>query len=97
MPEPLEWDTKDPDEVIKYGIDFTNSLSAGDSLSSITYTFVAPAGLTKSGERIRPSTNIAEVVISGGTDGQVGRLTCQAITALGETLEEAVIVRVQAN
>lgn len=88
-----EWGAKDPDEKIEYAIDFAPALAAGDSLATITYSFVDQAGLVMSNERV--DGTFARVRLAAGTAGENGKLRCLAVTAGGEELEEVVRVKVR--
>lgn len=83
---------KDPSETISIVVDWTNALASGDSVSSATWT--VPTGVTNEGDSVT-SPN-ATIALSGGTAGTSYTLICTAITTpSAETLETAVIVRVQ--
>lgn len=89
----LEWDDKDPAEVINDGVDFAPSLDVGDSLATIDFTFIAQAGLVLTNKRIVGTK--AVVTASGGTAGTVGRILCTAVTVGGEVLKQVVKVAVK--
>ena len=59
------WTSKDPTEILDYGIDWVLRL-AGDTI--VTSTWVVPAGITKNSDSSTPSTTT--IWVSGGTSGQ---------------------------
>lgn len=89
----IEWGDKDPDEVIKYAVDFAEALAEGDTLATVVYSFIDQAGLTKANEAI--SGTLARVTLSAGTHGLNGKLRCFVTTTGGEQLEEVAKVKVR--
>lgn len=81
-----QWDSKDPDEVDRFGIDWRPRL-AGSTIIASSWSLVVPAGLTLSEEEF--DDNFAMMVLSGGTAGQVAEILNRIDTADGrEALEE---------
>lgn len=89
----LDWDDLDPAEKINYAVDFSTALDDGDSLQSITYTFLDQQGVTKSLEAV--DGTLARVTLTSGTPGATARLMCFADTAGGEKLKQAVRVKIK--
>jgi hypothetical protein len=91
----LDWDDKDPSEVIKEAVEFVDALDVGDSLLSIAYTFINQAGVTKSGESIDGTK--ARVTLAAGTVGQTMSILCTATTLAGEVLKQVVKMKIKAK
>lgn len=73
--------------------DFTNKLISGDSVLAVVGGAVtADTGITVSAPSIVGQT--VTILASGGTDGSTYRIDCAVTTALGETLELDVDLRV---
>lgn len=93
--------TKDPDDVLDYVFDFTQSHDGGDGwLGNDTiesYEVIVPAGLTKDSDS--ESGGKVTVWLSGGTAGIDYVVTCRIVTALGRTKdqEETWMIRGVAN
>ena len=82
---------KDPAEVIDFGVDFSDALDDGETLTGAAWT--VPAGLTQvSAATVSPRS---AVVVSGGTSGSLYDLVCAATTSASRTLVRRVRVRVQ--
>lgn len=88
-----DWGEKDPDEIIEVGIDMAAALPTGVSLSSVAFTYLTQAGLTKSSERVDGS--IARCRLSAGTAGQTGRLLLAATLDDGEVLNEVAKIKIK--
>jgi hypothetical protein len=82
---------KDPAATLDYQVDWTDWLGA-DTISASTWTLSAPAGGLTTGA---PSFTgkIARVWLSGGTVGQVVRVTNQITTSIGRIDERSFNVR----
>lgn len=92
----IEWDDKDPSEVINDGVDFGPGLDTGDSVIAAPFTFIGSnAGLVLTNPRL--IGNRALVTVSGGTDGLSARILCTASTQGGETLKQVIKLKVKAK
>jgi len=74
-------DPKDPDAVMFYRFDVTNSLNSGATVSSATWS--AP-GLTAASVATTSTTTSAK--LSGGNDGEDYAVQATVVTSDGETL-----------
>jgi hypothetical protein len=83
---------KDADANIQYGLDWTDWLPAGDSLSSCTVTIetitddAAPLALpTNAGTDVTITGAITNIRLSGGTDGNIYNIKAKVVTSQGNT------------
>lgn len=82
---------KDPDAELDYSVDWSSWLASGEVISTSSWT--VEDGLTEaSGSK---TDSVATVWVSGGTVGQVYRLTNQIVTSSGRTDERSVWVLVR--
>lgn len=90
---PLYWGSKDSDEIVDYGIDWSAALVADDTVVSSNFSFIQQAGiaLLNQGHTAHSST----VRLSGGTNGGTGKILCRITTASGEQLKEEVFIRIK--
>jgi hypothetical protein len=91
--EVLDWDDKDPAEIIEEAVEFASALDDGDSLASISFSFLTQAGVTKANERIDGTK--ARVRLSSGNAGETMRILCTADTAAGEKLKQVVKMKIK--
>lgn len=82
-------ETKDPQGVLDYMIDWSDWLGA-DVISSSTWT--VPAGITKDSDTTSATT--ATIWLSGGTAGTAYTLRNKIITAAGRTAYRSIVVNV---
>lgn len=81
-----QWDSKDPDESDRFGIDWRPRL-AGSTIVASRWFLVIPAGLTLADEQF--DDHFATMLLSGGTAGEVAEILNRIDTADGrENLEE---------
>lgn len=84
---------KDPDATLDYGVDWSDYLDAGETLSMSSWS-AAPAGdLTLSGEASGASS--ASVLVAGGMKGRIYRLVNRVTTSAGRTDERSITIRVE--
>ena len=76
-------DRKDPDATERFTFNFAAELD-GETIS--TSDFVLPDGLTEGSSSDTDSS--ASVLVSGGSEGLVYRLTCRITTSGGRTLDQ---------
>jgi hypothetical protein len=72
---------QDTDEAVSHTVNWQRDLNGG-TISSVSWS---TGGLTN--ESQTNTTTTASVRLSGGTPGQVYRVTCAITTSLGEDLE----------
>lgn len=88
---------KDPSAVLDYSLDYNDTadsyLEGGETISASTWS-VAPTGelVIDSDSNMTTTTT---VTVSGGTAGNVYRLTNAVTTSAGRTEERSIILRVQ--
>lgn len=82
---------KAPGEIEKYGVDWTKVLKA--SVTIVTSTWSVPAGITKVTDGIDGLST--PILLSGGTAGVDYTLVNTIVTSDGQTLDEAMQVRVR--
>lgn len=86
----LTWPTKDPSEVLSYGVNWAVRLD-GDTISTSVFTLTTAAGLTIVSQTNDDTTSTLR--LSGGTDGETAEVLCTIVTlAGGDTLEETVFL-----
>ena len=81
--------TKQPADVLDYGVDLTKWLVTGDTVSSATAA-VSPSGLTIS--VTNGTTSEPKVWASGGDDGTEYQITLTVVTTGGRTKEFEFII-----
>ena len=84
--------TKDSQANVKYGMDWTDYLNTGDSLSSAVATIEtisgdsAPLALpTDASTDVTITGKIVSIRLNGGTDGNVYNVRVKIVTANGDT------------
>lgn len=84
---------KDPDEVIRVSIDWSDKLALSSPTDSIsTSTWILESGITLDSET--ETTTDATATISGGTRGNAYNCTNRITTSAGETWDRTVRVYV---
>ena len=86
----LEWDFKDPDEVLDYRVDWSARLD-GDTIASSTWEVLA--GLTKDSDT--SGADDTTIWLSGGTLGDNYTLVNRVTTAGGRTFDQSVKLKVR--
>lgn len=86
---------KDPDEVLDYTVDWSNRVTAPDTIMTSTWAFLTQAGLAKSSESKTDTSTT--VWLTGGTSGETGVLLNTVVTTQGRTMEEVVTLSIVAN
>lgn len=86
-----EYFLHDPDAgPLDYSVDFTNWLASGDSISTVTWA-ILPTGPTLSSPSLVAA--VATTNVTGGTLGEVYRLTASATSANGIVDDRSIILR----
>lgn len=81
-----QWDSKDPDEADRFGIDWRPRL-AGSTIVASRWFLIIPAGLALTDESY--DEHFATMLLSGGTNGEVAEILNRIDTADGRlNLEE---------
>lgn len=91
----LVWPPKDANEVSDYSISFKRRLGS-TSLSAAVFSLATAAGLTIDSSEDDDS-DIATVKLSGGTEGQVGKILCRITNSDGETLDQTIKLPIRAR
>jgi len=84
---------KDPDATLDYGVDWSDYLEAGETLTMSSWSATPAGELALTGEANGASS--ASVVVAGGTRGRVYRLTNRVTTSAGRTDERSITIRVE--
>lgn len=86
------WSRKDPDETVKYGIDWSPALEVGDSIASARFVVV-----TGSATLFAPAFSGAAttVFVSGGVLLENCEILGEVITAGGEILQETALLPIR--
>lgn len=90
----IAWAAKDPDEVLDYGVDWTERLD-GDTIATSAISLVTAAGLTIGSQS--NTTTASSVWLSGGTAGETAELLCRITTAAGRTMDEEITLAIVAT
>jgi len=89
----LNWPPKDPDEVLDYGINWSELIDEGDEISASTW--VVPTGITKNSDTFDAPTSTTTIWLSSGTIGTTYELTNRIVTAGGRTRDQSVRLKVK--
>jgi hypothetical protein len=84
--------TKDPDATLDYVISWSSWLPTGDTIASAVWS--VPAGLTEA-DASSITTTTTTCWLSGGTVGEVYRVTCRITTAQGRIDDRSISLRIQ--
>lgn len=82
---------KDPDATLDYGIDWSDWLDSGDTISSVTW--VVPTGITKTAQS--HTDTISMIWLSGGTLGQSYDIVCRITTTGGRIDDRTFTIRIK--
>lgn len=85
----LTWPTKDPDDVLDYGIEWKNRLK-GDTITASEW--IVPEDLVVTDDYI--SGTLTTAWISGGVNKRSYKVTNRITTAAGRTIDQGVTLRV---
>lgn len=81
----IRWPDKDKDETILYGIDFSDRLDDGVTLTAVTWSH-NPGGISHTSAGV--SGSVASVRITGGAIGKGYHFEAEVTTSDGQTLVE---------
>jgi hypothetical protein len=82
---------KDVDAVLDYGVDWSNWLESGDTISSSTWT-ITPSSITT--DSTENTTTQAKIWLSGGTVGTTYTATNRIVTNEGRTQDQSIYIKV---
>lgn len=85
--------THDPNAKLDYAVKWTTWLEAGETIA--TSTWIVPAGITQATPPPGEAAGVATIWLSGGTLGQVYRVTNRVTTSLGRTDDRSIQIYVQ--
>ena len=85
---------KDPDSIVDFGIDWTEWLNTGDSVSSAAWSVTSPSG---DGDPIAVDSSsesgaVCTAITSGGTAGNKYELKCRMTTTAGLVEDRTIII-----
>lgn len=86
--------TKDPDEVLDYGVNWADPSSdalAGDTIS--TSSWIVPSGIVKDSDGHTPTTTT--IWLSGGTVGETYEFVNRVVTAGARTMDQTVKLKLR--
>lgn len=90
----LTWDSKDPDEVLDYQVNWADRLAEGDTLESSSW--IAPDGaLVVVSDSF--TTTTTTIWLSGGELGESYDLVNRVVTVGGRTHDQTVRLKVRAK
>lgn len=87
------WPNKDPNEVLDYGIDWSQRLSPTEVIISSAWT--VPGGLVSSTESF--GANSTTIWLSGGTEGATYTLVNRVGTDEGRVYDQSVKIKVKSR
>lgn len=88
----LAWDSKDPDEVLDYVLNWSARLGS-DTITTSTWT--VPDGITMDSDS--ETTTATTIWLSGGTEGQSYDILNRIVTAGGRTMDQTVKLKIKAK
>jgi hypothetical protein len=83
------WESKDPNDIDDFALDWTNQLK-GEQLTAAEWSFVNAAGAAIEASAV--SSPFAKVRLSGGIENQTAILLCRATTSTGRQIDHTVKV-----
>lgn len=82
---------KDPQSVLDYGVDWSDWLASGETISTSTWT--VPTGITKDSDS--KGDNSTLIWLSGGTAGTTYQLANKIVTSDSRTVERTIEIIVE--
>lgn len=79
------WDSKDPNDVDDFSIDWTNQLN-GETVQAAVWTVVTASGAAIVSSSV--ASPFSSVRISGGTENETVVLLCRITTSTGRQLDQ---------
>jgi hypothetical protein len=93
MTAPLAWDSKDPDDIDDFDIDWSARLVTDETIS--TSTWLLPSGITRVSDTNTATTTT--IILAAGSAGALYTLTNRITTSGGRTLDQDVNLLVEGN
>lgn len=92
----LQWDSKDPDEVLDYQIDWGERLQDAETISTSAWTITgSDSVLTEDSNSISGESTV--IWLSSGTLGVRYTLTNRIVTDAGRTMDQSVRLKIVAK
>lgn len=91
----LVWDTKDPDEVLDYYIDWTKELMPGDTIATSNFDLAVASGVVINSQSF--TGPITSLWLQGGTEGTVAIVHNRITTNQGRTEDQTVILPISSK
>ena len=92
----LQWDSKDPNEVLDYQIDWGERLQTGETISTSTWTITgSDSVLVEDNNSISGENTV--IWLSAGTLGVRYLLTNRITTSGGRTMDQSVRLKIQSK
>jgi hypothetical protein len=88
---PLTWRPKDPDDVIRYGVNWSDFLAPGDKLVTSSLTVVSGTAVVSGASY---TDTAVQASVSGGTDGETTIFLNHVETEFGEKKDETIYLSV---
>lgn len=82
---------KDPQSVLDYGVDWSDWLASGETISTSAWT--VPAGITKDSDTKGDTSTV--IWLSGGTAGEIYTLANKITTTDSRTVERSIQIIVE--
>ena len=90
----ITWPSKDPDELLDYGLDWTSQLD-GATIMLSEWDIIEGAGIALSGASI--TGGVTGIRVGGGTLGEAARIENTVTLSSGEVLQETAYLPIKAN
>ncbi len=87
-----EWPTKDPDDVLDYGLDWSAELDPADEIESAAWS-IDREGLTITRHGVIDL--VAVVWLAGGLEGTTYNVTCRMTTMAGRIRDRSAQIYIQ--
>jgi hypothetical protein len=92
----LQWDAKDPNEVLDYQIDWGERLAEGETISTSNWTISgSDSSLTEDSKSISGENTV--IWLSAGTLGVTYTLTNRIVTSGGRTMDQSVRLKIKSK
>lgn len=87
------WPSKDPNEVLDYGIDWSPRMTPGETITVSTWQ--VPDGLTASTQSY--GADNTTIWLSGGAEGEIYTLLNRITTSQGRIYDQSVKIKVKSK
>ncbi len=92
----LQWDAKDPNEVLDYQIDWGERLASGETISTSSWTIAGDDSVLVEDSNEIVSENTL-IWLSAGTLGVKYTLTNRITTSSSRTMDQSVAIRIKSK